>query len=91
VAITRGADQVASFNRTDNSFRTWCKACGGHLLNRHPRWGLLDVYAATIPSLPFKAALHVNYAETLLPMKDDLPKFRDLPKELGGTAELLAT
>lgn len=91
VKITRGADQLASFNRTDNSFRTWCRACGGHLLNRHPRWGLVDVYAAIVPTLPFKPGLHVNYAETVLPMTaDGLPKFKDVPKELGGTAELLA-
>ncbi|HVR62105.1 MAG TPA: GFA family protein [Polyangia bacterium] len=87
VAITKGADRVGTFNRTDNSFRKWCTVCGGHLMNQHPRWGLIDVYAATIPGLPFKPGLHVNYQETVLPMNDGLPKLRDLPKELGGTAE----
>ncbi len=31
------------------------QGCGGHLLTRHPQWGLVDVYAATIPSFPFAA------------------------------------
>jgi len=31
--------------------------------------------------------LHVNYAETVLRMKDGLPKMKDLPKEKGGSGE----
>ena len=55
----------------------------------HPHWGLVGVYAATIPSVPFKPGVHVNYAETVLPMKDGLPKLKDFPAELGGTGEAL--
>jgi hypothetical protein len=40
-------------------------------------------------SLPFKPALHVNYQEAVLSMKDGLPKLKDLPKEFGGSGELL--
>ena len=48
---------------------------------------LVDVYAATLRGFPFKAGVHVNYAESVLPMKDGLPKLKDFPKELGGTGE----
>jgi hypothetical protein len=58
-------------------------------MTEHPQWGLVDVYAATIPTLSFKPGVHVNYAETVLAMKDGLPKLRDFPKELGGTGEAL--
>jgi hypothetical protein len=34
--------------------------------------------------------LHVNYQETVLPIKDGLPKQRDFPKEMGGSGELMA-
>jgi hypothetical protein len=51
----------------------------------HPLWGLVDVYAATIPSLKFSPGVHVNYAETVLPMKDGLPKLKDYPAEMGGS------
>jgi hypothetical protein len=54
-------------------------------MTSHPEWGLIDVYAATIPDFPFKAGVHVNYANTVLPMKDGLPKLKDFPAELGGT------
>ena len=67
VKVIKGADQIGVFNKTDNSFRKWCKRCGGHLMTEHPQWGLIDVYAATIPDFPFRAGVHVNYQETVLP------------------------
>jgi hypothetical protein len=48
---------------------------------------LTDVYAATIPSFPFEPGVHVNYASSVLPMKDGLPKLKDFPAELGGSGE----
>jgi hypothetical protein len=33
--------------------------------------------------------LHVNYAETVLPMKDGLPKLRDYPAEMGGSGVVM--
>ena len=49
--------------------------------------GAFDVYAATIPTLPFTPGVHVNYAESVLPMRDGLPKLKDFPAELGGSGE----
>ena len=57
---------------------------------RHPPLNLVDVYAATIPTLAFAPAVHVNYAETVLPMRDGLPKLKDFPKEFGGSGEMIA-
>jgi len=85
VTITRGSDQLASFAKTERSIRKWCKACGGHVLTEHPGFGLIDVYAAVLSNLPFKAMLHVNYADRTLPVRDGLPKQRDFPAELGGS------
>jgi hypothetical protein len=90
VKIVKGAGEVGVFNKGDNSFRKWCKRCGGHLMNEHPKWGVIDVYAATIPDFPFRAGVHVNYQETVLRMDDGLPKQQDLPAEMGGTNTLLA-
>ena len=89
ITITRGADQLATYNKTERSFRKWCKHCGGHVLTEHPHWGLVDVYAAVIADFPFAAQLHVNYGETVLPLHDGLPKQRDVPKEMGGSGALL--
>jgi len=90
VSVTKGAERIGRFMKTPNSGRQFCTECGGHIMTDHPTMQLIDVYAATIPSLDFRPALHVNYAETVLPMKDGLPKFRDMPAEAGGSGETLA-
>ena len=83
--VTKGADNIGTFNKTPRSDRKWCKTCGGHLFTGHPHWGLVDVYAAVIPDFPYKAGVHVNYQETVLHMHDGLPKMKDVPKEMGGS------
>ena len=90
VKVTKGKDQIGEFHKTEQSYHQFCKACGGHLLTRHPNWGLVDVYAATIPTFAFTPGVHVNYASTVMPMKDGLPKFKDFPAELGGSGEAAA-
>jgi len=90
VKVTRGAELIGTYNKTPRSARKWCKTCGGHLFTEHPMWGLTDVYAATIPDYPYKAAVHVNYQETRLPLRDGLPKLKDVPAEMGGTGIALA-
>ncbi len=87
VTVTQGKDKIGTYNKTSNSSRKWCRTCGGHLFTDHPAWSLIDVYAATIPSFPFMPGVHVNYQETVLPIKDGLPKLKDLPKEMGGSGE----
>ncbi|HEY8011288.1 MAG TPA: GFA family protein [Rudaea sp.] len=90
VKITRGADNVAGFSKTPTSNRQWCSKCGGHLFTNHPGWNLIDVYAAVIPGFVFKPGVHVHYQETKLRIKDGLPKMKDIPKEMGGSGEVLA-
>ena len=85
VRVTRGAELIGKFTKTEASQRQYCKRCGGHLMTDHPPFGLVDVYAATIPALKFVPGVHVNYSETVLPMKDGLPKLKDFPAELGGS------
>jgi hypothetical protein len=90
VRITKGADNIASYSKTPKSIRKWCKTCGGHLITEHPQWNLIDVYAATIPDFPFKGGVHVNYQETVLSIRDGLPKMKDLPAEMGGSGTTVA-
>ena len=87
VRVTKGSVYVEKFTKTGSSERTFCTKCGGHIMNVHPTLGLIDVYAAFLPTLKFEPGVHVNYAETVLPMKDGLPKLKDFPAELGGSGE----
>ncbi len=58
-------------------------------MTNHPTLGLVDVFAATLPTLAFAPGVHVNYAETVLPMRDGLPNLKDFPAELGGSGEMI--
>jgi hypothetical protein len=90
VRVTAGAENLATYQKTEVSQRQYCARCGGHLMTSHPTLGVIDVFAATLPALDFKPGVHINYAETVLPLKDGLPKFRDFPKEFGGSGEAVA-
>jgi hypothetical protein len=90
VRVTSGNEHVAMFQKTESSQRQYCSKCGGHLMTNHPTLGLVDVFAATIPTLAFAPGVHVNYAETVLPIRDGLPKLKDFPAEFGGSGEAIA-
>jgi hypothetical protein len=35
----------------------------------HPHWNLVDVYAATIPTLAHKPGVHVHYQESVFSIR----------------------
>ncbi len=83
--IMQGASHIGTFNKSANSYRKWCTKCGGHLYTNHPGMGLVNAYAAVIPSLKFAPGVHVNYQETVLRIHDGQPKLKDFPKEMCGS------
>lgn len=92
LTINRGAERIAGFEqnpRSDHqavvSGRKWCTVCGGHLYVDHPTMGLVDIPAAVIDDFQFQPEFHVHYQESVHPIQDGLPKFRDLPEEVGGS------
>ncbi|MCA8891728.1 MAG: GFA family protein [Hyphomonas sp.] len=89
VKVTKGTDKVATFTKTPLSERKYCSDCGGHLMTNHPTLGVVDVFSATVPTVKFEPGLHINYSETVLPMKDGLPKFKDFPADFGGSGDMV--
>lgn len=87
IEITKGVENIGTYNKTQNSYRKWCKTCGGHIFTEHPGMGLTDIYAAIIPDFAYQPSVHVNYQETVLHIKDGLPKLKDFPVEMGGSGE----
>lgn len=83
--VTQGAAHIGTYNKTPQSYRKWCKTCGGHLFTEHPDMGLVDVYAAMIPDLRYQPALHVHYGETVLRIRDGLTEWQNVPAEMGGS------
>jgi hypothetical protein len=90
VKVTKGADRIGAYHKTEKHHRQFCRTCGGHVMTSLPAAGLIDVFSATIPDFPFRPQLHINYAETVLPMRDGLPKLKDFPAEMGGSGEIIA-
>ncbi len=95
-AITRGADNIGTFNKLTAtkgeagfSDRKWCKTCGGHVYIDHPALDAVDIPAVLLENFGFEPGFHIHYQEAVLPMKDGLTKFRDLPAAAGGSGEEL--
>ncbi len=59
-------------------------------MNQHAGIGAVDVAPAQLPTIQFQPAVHLNYEESVLPVKDGLPKLRDFPAEIGGTGTAMA-
>lgn len=89
VRVVAGEDALGLYKKTDFSHRQFCTRCGAPVLIRHPSLGAVDIPAGTIQGLTFTPTAHVHYGETVLPIRDGLPKFKDFPKEMGGSGETL--
>lgn len=89
VRITKGEASVGTFNKTENSYRKFCKVCGGHLMTDHPGMKLVDVCASVMQGFAHVPTLHVHYGEKMVSVKDGLPKFKDLPADFGGSGDVL--
>jgi hypothetical protein len=90
VNVRKGADRLGVFKKTEASHRHFCTSCGGPVLIRHPAIGMTDVPAGTIGNLSFQPALHVHYGEKVLTVRDGLPKFKDFPKDFGGSGDVVS-
>ena len=90
VRVTRGAELIGRFAKTDTSHRQFCRRCGGRVMTEHPAMGCTDIHAAMFPTLAFRPSVHLNYAEAVLPVKDSLPKLKDFPAHAGGSGEVIA-
>ena len=78
VEVTKGAENIATFQKTDMSQRQFCQLCGGHVMTAHPPLNMIDVYAATIPGLTF-----VPQGQRARLYDIDVPKECQLPAEAG--------
>ena len=52
--------------------------------------GMTDVPAGSIAGFAYKPTVHVHYGEKVMAVRDGLPKFKDFPKEFGGSGDMLA-
>lgn len=69
--------------------RTRCSTCGTFLFGEPPDLGLRGVSGFLLPADMFKPDFHIHCHRAVLPVKDDLPHFRDLPASFGGSDEMV--
>ena len=89
VKVVKGADNLGLYKRTEASHRQFCKSCGAAVLVGHPAIGMTDVPSVSIAGLAYQPTVHVHYGEKVMAVRDGLPKFKDFPKEFGGSGEML--
>lgn len=89
VRVTRGGEWLGKFNKTGMSERKFCMRCGGHIMTNHPGLGMTDVRPPVLPDIVFTPTVHLNYAETVLPIHDGILKLKDFSSAAGGSGEEL--
>ena len=89
VKVTKGSEFLGLYKNSEISDRRFCTKCGTHVMIDHPTLGLADLRGALPASVTLKPTVHLNYEETVLPVKDGLPKLRDFPTAIGGSGEEL--
>lgn len=80
--------------QSDASGRVSCQLCGGCVANLKPSLGMTVVYPMTLAGsegcAPFEPSFHIFYGERVMDFADGLPKFIELPSDLGGSGEMIA-
>ena len=90
VRVTAGEDRLVGYSHVGKANRRHCATCGGSVMTDLPEAGLVDVYPPLLEGFAFAPAFHLHYGERALDLPDDLPKFRDMPEEAGGSGEMIA-
>ena len=79
IKVVKGEGNICTYNKTEHTYRKFCRKCGGHLIADHPEMALVDVYPAILKDFPFEPTLHVHYETKTVSVKDGLPKFKAAP------------
>ena len=89
VKVVKGADNLGLYKKTEASHRQFCRTCGAAVMVGHPGLGMMDIPSGSVVGLKYQPTVHVNYGEKVLAIRDGLPKFKDFPKEFGGSGDML--
>ena len=89
VKVVKGKDKLGLYKKTEASHRQFCTSCGAPVLVEHPAIGRVDIPAGTVQGLEYQPSLHVHYGEKVMAVRDGLPKFKDFPKDFGGSGDVL--
>jgi hypothetical protein len=86
VSVTRG-ETVALILKTTP--RTKCSRCEMFLFAEVPGYDVRGLNADLLPKESFSPQFHLQCGYAARPITDDLPHFKGLPSEFGGSGELM--
>jgi hypothetical protein len=96
LTVTKGEGSIIDHAFTDKMSLKSCGKCGSAVYNTNGL-GLVvtsqhQYMKANGGKLPdaLKAQIHIFYADRVVDVADDLPKFKDLPEPFGGSGELVS-
>jgi hypothetical protein len=87
VEVVRGKPTPIVVKSTE---RMRCAGCGAYLFAELPSVGMRSVSAYLLPRGQFKPQFHVQCANAVLPVLDDLPHYKAFPASFGGAEEFVA-
>ena len=58
-------------------------------MTEHPGFKLIDIFAVILKGFSYKPTMHIHYESKTVSVKDGLPKFKDMPEDLGGSGTIL--
>ena len=91
VRFVEGEDRLRRYSKNDHPEGGvfTCDNCNGLVGVALPRADLFDIFAGLLSDLEFTPTAHINYENAILPIRDGLPKLKDMPAEWGGSGEFL--
>lgn len=89
VVVVQGEEHLGTGKRNENITNRFCTKCGGSVMAHSAQANLTDVFAIIIADFVFEPGSHVNYAERDMDIRDGLPKFRDMPEQVGGSGAMM--
>lgn len=96
VKVTKGKEHVGTFThpRLNVTHRVFCRSCGCYCFARATMFNMVGLprdrlVVNTNPKPPNAPAMHVNYHNKRMVMKDGLPKFKDFPSGFGGSGIIM--
>ncbi|MEP2027916.1 MAG: GFA family protein [Paracoccaceae bacterium] len=91
VRFTSGEENIRRYSKSGHpeGGRLSCATCNGLVGAVMPEAGLFDIFSGLLSDLDFTPTVHINYENSVLPIKDGLPKLKDMPEDWGGSGEFL--
>ncbi|CAD7703592.1 unnamed protein product [Ostreobium quekettii] len=89
VDFVKGRDGMKTYNRTAAIDRCFCGSCGSPVVNFNTAAGFASFFPRILHGWKFEGQSHLYYGDRAVDVRDGLVKYVDLPKEWGGSGEVV--